>query len=482
MTAFQTRRELETAVYDIDSDEPILDEGWSRWNIGRIRLFGIFVHFKFFALLLAELTVIAAAIYYCYWQTTQFQPQATGWVLAKSLFAAGPISLCFAGMGLYSSRQTLSGSGVLMRYLVATAVAIPILWVMQFFLQTYVTTSDFVVPVLAAILVLAALRILFGGLLESNWLKRRVLVVGSGEKATYVQKVAEDKNQRGFSLVTARPDLHIPGALVRFVKRYRINEVVVAFDDRRNSLPANELLDCRLSGVSVVDVLDFLERETGVIHFEHLQPSWLIFTDGFTGDVFTQTAKRTFDLVVSMVLIVLAMPIILLACLAIKMDRKSPGPILYRQVRVGLNGRDYNVLKFRSMRVDAEKNGQAQWASKDDSRVTAVGEILRNYRIDELPQLFNVLMGTMSLVGPRPERPVFVKALNELNDLYSERHRVKPGVTGWAQLRFPYTDDEDGSIKKLQYDMYYLKNHGLLFDFYILLQTLEVVLFGKGSR
>lgn len=457
-------------------------ERWSRWNVGRIRLFGIFIHFKYFVLLLAELAVITTAIYYCYSQASVDHPQAYGWLIAKSLFAAGPLSMCFAGLGLYSSRQTLTASGILLRYLVASAIAIPALAVVHFILQAYVTAPDFIVPLLLAILLLAGLRAVFGALLDSNLLKRRVLLIGAGEKAIHVQRIASDRNQRGFSLVNVGVDLKAGGSLAALVKRNRINEVVVAFDDRRQTLPAKELLDCRLSGVSVVDVLDFMERETGVIPFEHLQPSWLIFTDGFHANAFSKAAKRTFDVVASAVLIVVAMPLILATCLAIKLDRRSPGPIIYKQVRVGLDGHDFNVFKFRSMRTDAEKNGEAKWASQNDSRVTAVGVVLRKFRIDELPQLFNVLCGTMSLVGPRPERPVFVKALNKLNELYGERHRVKPGVTGWAQLRFPYTDNEEDSIQKLQYDMYYLKNQGFFFDVYILLQTIEVVLFGKGAR
>ncbi len=469
-------------LYNVVHTANVPVERWSHWNVGRIRLFGIFVHFKYFVLLLAELAIVTAAIYYCYSSAALNQPQAPGWLLAKSLIAAGPFSLCFAGLGLYSSRQTLTGYAVLWRYLVASAIAIPLLSALHFLLQTHVTATDFVVPVFLAILLLAGIRMVFAQLLDSDLLKRRVLLIGTGEKASCIQQMANDPNQRGFSLVDTAVDLSVAGALVKHVKQYRINEVVVAFDDRRSTLPAKELLDCRLSGVSVVDVLDFLERETGVIPFEHLQPSWLIFTEGFNANIFSQAAKRTFDVIASGALLALALPLILLTGIAVKMDRKSPGPIFYKQIRVGLDGNNFNVLKFRSMRTDAEKNGKATWASENDSRVTATGAVLRKYRIDELPQLFNVLLGSMSLVGPRPERPVFVESLKQLNNLYTERHRVKPGVTGWAQLRFPYTDNEEDSIQKLQYDMYYLKNQGLVFDFYILLQTIEVVLFGKGSR
>lgn len=471
-----------TGVYTVSGSVAEPAGQWSRWNIGRIRLFGIFVHFKYFALLLAEFAVITGAIYYSYTQTVAPEAHSYSSLLAKSLFAAAPFSLCFAGLGLYSSRQTLSVTGVLLRYLVASALTVPILSFLLFVLQAYTSAVDFIYPVLLSILFLAGFRMVFARFLESDLLKRRVLLVGSGDKAKFVQQVANDPDQRGFSLISTVMDFPEKGSLAAMVKRYRINEVVVAFDDRRKTLPARELLDCRLSGVSVVEVLDFLERESGVIPFEHLQPSWLIFTDGFNVNIFATAIKRAFDICVASLMIILAMPLILLTMLAIKLDVRSPGPVFYRQIRVGQNGRNFNVLKFRSMRSDAEKNGQAQWATQNDSRITAVGEYLRKYRIDEIPQLFNVLAGTMSLVGPRPERPVFVTALSELNELYIERHRVKPGVTGWAQLRFTYTDNEEDSIEKLQYDMYYLKNQGFFFDVYILLQTIEVVLFGKGAR
>ena len=468
--------------WDIHGDADIADEEWSRWNVGRIRLFGIFVHSKFLVLLLAELSVLTVATYYYYSQAASINAQASGWLLAKSLFAAGPFIVCFAGLGLYSSRQTLSGIDLLSRYAVASAITIPIQWVLHLFMQAHVTVVDFVGPVAVAILLLVGFRMIFGRLLDSDLLKRRVLVVGDGEKVSFIEQIANDPNQRGFVLTKANPDLSVAGSLAKCVKRNRINEVVVAFDDRRNTLPAKELLDCRLSGVSVLEVLDFLERETGVIPFEHLQPSWLIYTDGFTSNVFSRTAKRAFDIFASTVLIVLSMPIILLSCIAIKLDWKSPGPIIYKQVRVGLAGQNFHVLKFRSMCADAETDGEAVWAAECDSRITAVGAVLRKYRIDEIPQLFNVLMGSMSLVGPRPERPKFVCELNELNDLYTERHRTRPGVTGWAQIRFPYIDNKEDSIQKLQYDMFYLKQQGFFFDLYILLQTIEVVLFGKGAR
>lgn len=458
------------------------DDRFSHLNIGRIRLFGIFVHFKFLVLMLVELSLVTLATYSVYFQVSLQSPQASGWLFTKSLIAAGPFIVCFAGLGVYSSRQTVSGLALLARYVVASAIAIPMLWVLHFFLDATITVVHLSGPVALAILVIVVLRIVCGRWLDSSFLTRRVLVIGEGSKASSIKELALDSSQRGFELINVNPDLSISGSLVSSVRRHKINEVVVAFDDRRKALPVTELIDCRMSGTSVVDVLDFLERETGVITFEHLHPSWLIFTGGFSVNLFSRAAKRVFDVVMSAMLMCFCLPIMLLTCIAIKLDWRSPGPILYRQSRVGLNGKEFHILKFRSMRTDAEVNGVPKWATENDSRITKVGEILRKYRVDELPQLCNVLAGSMSLVGPRPERPVFVKKLSEVNHFYNERHRVKPGITGWAQLRFPYTDDAEGSILKLQYDMYYLKSQGFFFDLYILLQTIEVVLFGKGAR
>jgi sugar transferase (PEP-CTERM system associated) len=208
----------------------------------------------------------------------------------------------------------------------------------------------------------------------------------------------------------------------------------------------------------------------------------MIFGEGFRRDAFRRYSERLFDLLASFVLLVLTLPLMLLTALAIKLEEGIRAPIFYGQPRVGYAGKVFRVLKFRSMRVDAEKDGRARWAQANDNRVTRVGKFIRKVRIDELPQLFNVLGGQMSFVGPRPERPEFVKQLSETIPYYDERHAVKPGITGWAQLCYPYGASEQDAIEKLQYDLYYVKNHGLIFDFLILLQTVEVIILGKGAR
>jgi len=226
----------------------------------------------------------------------------------------------------------------------------------------------------------------------------------------------------------------------------------------------------------------FLERETGRVHLEVLNPSWIIFAEGFRRDGVRQLTKRIFDIVASLLLVLITWPAMLLTMLAIAIEEGPRAPMLYRQLRVGLDNQAFEVLKFRSMRVDAEGDGRARWATGSDDRVTRVGRFIRKVRIDELPQIFNVLRGHMSFVGPRPERPEFVAKLAESIPYYDERHYAKPGITGWAQICYPYGSSEKDSLEKLQYDLYYVKNHSMLFDLMILLQTVEVVLLGKGAR
>jgi sugar transferase (PEP-CTERM system associated) len=253
-------------------------------------------------------------------------------------------------------------------------------------------------------------------------------------------------------------------------------------DDRRGNLPIRELLDARLQGIDVIDLLQFLERETGKIRVDLVNPGWLIFSSGFRTSRFRRFNKRLVDIVVSATLLLLCWPIMLLIALAIKIEDGFKAPVLYRQCRVGYNDEPFWVLKYRSMRMDAEADGKAVWAMEDDGRITRVGRFLRQYRLDELPQILNVFRGQMSLVGPRPERPEFVDSLKESIPYYSERNTVKPGITGWAQLRYSYGSSAEDAIEKLQYDLYYVKNQSLMLDIMVILQTVEVVLWGKGAR
>jgi sugar transferase (PEP-CTERM system associated) len=276
--------------------------------------------------------------------------------------------------------------------------------------------------------------------------------------------------------------LEASAGILDLCSRFDVHEIVVAMEDRRRGFPILGLLECRLAGLDVTELLTFLERETGRVRIDVLNPSWMIFGDGFRRDTLRLFSSRTLDLVASALLVTLSLPIMLLTMLAIKLEDGWRAPIFYGQARVGLGGQTFIVLKFRSMRTDAERDGQAQWAQKSDPRVTRVGAVIRKLRIDELPQILNVLAGHMSFVGPRPERPQFVAELAQKIPYYVQRHCVKPGITGWAQLCYPYGSSEQDALEKLQYDLYYIKNNTLLFDLAILVQTAEVVFMGKGAR
>ena len=320
--------------------------------------------------------------------------------------------------------------------------------------------------------------------------KRRVLVLGAGNNANLINLDLIDRQfvqVVGFVPLPGQPEVIPPRlqvrpdrGLVEIAMRLQVNELVVAPDERRGGLPMEEMLQCTQQGISVTDLSSFFEREVGMVELEIVDPSWLVFSGGFDHSLPRRLSKRFFDLVAAAVLLLVSWPVMLLVALAVWLETGSP--ILYRQTRVGKDGRAFELYKFRSMRVDAESDGIARWASENDDRTTRVGRFIRKTRLDELPQLFNVLRGQMSFVGPRPERPQFVDQLSQAIRYYPVRHCVKPGLTGWAQLRYPYGASVLDAKRKLKYDLFYVKNHGLLFDLMILLQTVEVVLFGRGAR
>jgi sugar transferase (PEP-CTERM system associated) len=237
-----------------------------------------------------------------------------------------------------------------------------------------------------------------------------------------------------------------------------------------------------MAGVSIVNPPAFLEREQGKLNIEMLSPSWLIFEPGFTRNGIKVVLARLFDVISSLIILIITFPILLLTALIIAAESGFKHPIFYKQTRVGLDGKTFDLLKFRSMKVDAEKDGKAVWAKKNDDRITMIGKFIRKVRIDELPQIINILKGDMRLVGPRPERPEFVRELAKKIPYYEQRHSVKPGLAGWAQLRSPYGATEKDAYEKLQYDLYYVKNYNIVMDLFILIQTVEIVVLGKGAR
>jgi sugar transferase (PEP-CTERM system associated) len=349
----------------------------------------------------------------------------------------------------------------------------------------------------AHVFVLAAVgltgwRLSWAALRPAERLRKRVLVLGVGPGAAQIAAL-RDSAPQPFSIIGFIDDAldagdHVPDGLallgktddlLNLVDELQPDLVLVALADMRRALPLEELLECRLRGLAVQDWATFYEKLTGKVFVRNLRPSWLIFSDGFVKNQLTQTVKRATDLVLAAVGLVACLPLMAVVALAIKLD--SRGPVLFRQARVGQHGRIFVVNKFRSMTVDAERNG-AVWAVLNDPRVTRVGKWLRRLRLDELPQFMNVLIGDMSFIGPRPERPEFVRALQRRIPFYMERHSVKPGITGWAQVRHQYAASVEDSLEKLQYDLYYVKNLSPLLDLLILLSTIQVVLFARGSR
>jgi len=419
----------------------------------------------------------------------------TGNLLPTALLFAFFAVIALFAMGLYTIRQRSGTVGTVLRVVAGLLVAAA-LSALAYFIVPHLTIGRGMLALTTVIGIASSLvaRLLFDRIVDQDLFKRRVLVYGAGRRAASLRDLRRRSDRRGFRLmgfiategdeVSAPTEqlLDRPDDLYAWVVSNPIDEIVVAMDDRRRGFPMHEFLECRLAGIEILELPTFLERETGKVRLDVLNPSWIIFGEGFRASLLQRLVERTVDVVVSLVLLIVAAPAILLTALAIKVEEGLDAPILYRQRRVGQHNVVFDVLKFRSMRVDAESPGQAIWATKDDPRITRVGAFMRKSRIDELPQLINVLRGDMSFVGPRPERPEFVHKLEHTIPYYRERHSVKPGITGWAQLCYPYGSSEKDALEKLQYDLYYVKNRSLLFDLAILVQTVEVVLWGKGAR
>jgi sugar transferase (PEP-CTERM system associated) len=418
----------------------------------------------------------------------------SGQALLSALIFSGILVGCCSALGLYRNSLDKAGYQLLARLSISLLLAIGSLALLSYQLPTLLVAPS----LLALALVLSAAgvaltRSVFHRLAcRAGW-QRRIVVLGCGQRAAELASLNGLYLHRGFvivgfiALANESPAVSQPiqldneNSLDRVIRQLRANEVVIAIDDRRKALPLDALLDAKLNGICVTDLASFYEREQQLVKLDTLSPSWLVFSDGFVNNGLRPFIKRSFDIIASLLLLSASWWLMLLTALAIAVESGWQAPIFYRQQRVGYRNQLFSVIKFRSMQLDAEKNG-AQWAATGDSRVTRVGRVIRKYRIDELPQLFNVLTGEMSFVGPRPERPEFVSTFEDSIPYYKERHRVKPGITGWAQLCYPYGANAEDSRQKLQYDLYYVKNYSLFLDLTIMLSTVEVVLWGKGAR
>lgn len=429
----------------------------------------------------------------------QLGPQGLDTMLLSAVQFALIMTLVGVVFSLFRVGEPRSLTVVLVRTSIALAAGFPI----AYFAFGYTHDASAARQVLAAaslyaLLVVMLIRATVSTMLGTGLGLRRILIVGTGSEALAVEKIIDEMGPRRSVVVGFYPagpsassdDAGAAGKAPRFpgsialpaiVERFKVDEVIIAVREQRGGvLPIRDLLDCRVGGVPVRDLSAFYERVRGEVPIESLKASWLIYGDGFAQDATRTLIKRIFDAVLAAMLLVLALPLMLVTVVAIFLE--SGGPIFFLQERVGRSGRPFLCVKFRSMKCDAELDGVPRWASVNDSRVTRVGRLIRKLRIDELPQLFNVLSGEMSLVGPRPERPAFVAGLREQIRFYDVRHSIKPGVTGWAQVRYAYGSSVEDAKRKLQYDLYYVKNHSLSLDFLILVETVRVVLLGEGAQ
>jgi sugar transferase (PEP-CTERM system associated) len=385
---------------------------------------------------------------------------------------------------------------VLGKLMLALAIAaLPLLAIFYATYPTFATDRGGLVLALAiGSSLLIVWRLVLGWALQRRAFRDRVLIVGSDTGAIDLARELLSRKHLGYQVVgflDADPAAHgkslinprvlgTPSEVLALSRQHGVDRIVVSQFDTRGKLDMDQLLECKTSGISVETCSDYFERLTGKIMLQGLRKSWLIYSDGFLVVPSIQAVKRLCDLLAALVGLVLTAPVMLLTMLAVRLD--SPGPIFFRQERLGRNGRPFVIWKLRSMRQDAEAPGVPQWAEENDPRITRVGRWLRKLRLDELPQLWNVLKGDMSLVGPRPERPEFAKQLSELSVFYSQRLVVRPGITGWAQIRAPYAATFEDSLDKLSYDLYYVKNLSLALDASILGSTIKIVLFGRGGR
>ncbi len=461
-----------------------------------IRIFRHYISTAYLWLMLVEWFVFYLAMH---WGAAVRFLYTSSWysrdeMIMASLVFSVVFTLSSSAIGLYRKTLDREEYNLLERINYSFSVAIFALVLVYYLIpDLMLARSVLVSAIVFSFIGVLLTRYVFYRFVNLDKLKRKVLVIGCGQQASDLEVVNSTFVYRGFEIVgfvalddesSAVPttiSLSEDLTLQDIVRNLSVDEVVIAVDDRRKKLPVDELLDIKMSGVIVMDMLTFYEREQRLVYLKALSPSWLVFSDGFVNDGLRPLVKRSFDVVASILLLAVSWWLMLFTALAIWLESGFRAPVLYRQVRVGYRDRPFKVIKFRSMRVDAEKNG-AQWAKQTDDRITRVGHVIRKFRIDELPQLFNVLKGDMSFVGPRPERPEFVEGFEETIPYYKERHRVKPGITGWAQLCYPYGASEQDTWHKLEYDLYYVKNYSLFLDLAIMMSTVEVVLWGKGAR
>ncbi|NOT84104.1 MAG: TIGR03013 family PEP-CTERM/XrtA system glycosyltransferase [Methylococcaceae bacterium] len=461
-----------------------------------LKIFSHHISWVYLLLFVTELLIFFSSMFFADRIRFMFSPNwyTQEYRLFTSMFFAVMLSCAAFGLGLYRRSLSWSERGLLTRVVISFVAALGLVSFFLLLIPNFtISKGVLAIALSSAFLGMICTRFLFYKLTKHNIFIKNILVIGGGKAAQKIIDSNAGYIHRGFQVlgcivfpgeqVIIKPSLIMDNSksILELITQYRIDEIVITIDDRRGILPIKDLLDCKMVGVTISDLRSFYEREKALIYLENLIPSWFVFSEGFANGGTLVVLKRFFDLLASLILLLITWPVMLLTILAIALESGFDAPVFYRQTRVGENDKYFDVIKFRSMRVDAEKNG-AQWAEEADDRITRVGRFIRKYRIDELPQILNVLKGEMSFVGPRPERPEFVKQFNQSIPFYNERHRVKPGITGWAQLCYPYGSNEYDALQKLQYDLYYIKNISIFLDLTIIIHTVEIILWGKGSR
>ncbi len=470
--------------------------------MGTFRLFKLYLRVPFLVLALIEFAICIIAVFIAvYARFDGLVLESIGGTdspIVSSITFGLVMTMSMMAMGLYQSSFRGGSLGIFLRTLIGFFVGAVALALIYYVMPSlYLGRGVLAIATVLAFFMVGTVRPIFFYYVDQDVIKVRVGVIGAGKRAASIEnRLRRKSDRRGFKVVNyiiinEEEDNEISSSsaitlgeqtLLQYCDEFKVDELVVALDERRERLPIDELLECKLSGVDVIDVLTFFEREQGKLPLDIMKPDWLIFSDGFDQGALRDVFKRSFDITVSALILSITWPLIAFAAIAIKLEDGWSAPIIYRQIRTGQRNLPFGVLKFRSMSINAEIDGKAQWASKNDYRITRVGGFIRRTRIDELPQIINVLLGDMSFVGPRPERPEIIEDLINEIPYYRDRHRVKPGITGWAQVCYPYGASIDDSRHKQEFDLYYVKNHTIFLDLLILFQTAEVVLFGKGVR
>jgi len=459
-----------------------------------IRIFNHWLRLRSLAQMLFDFSFVIVGMLIAVMWVSNGLPINLGQVLTYAVLLGAVMMVINSWLGFYERHNKRNLIETRARAVLSLYLAVPIAYVIFALLPITTVKYEFIhLSAMSAVFGMLVARVGATHATSSSMLTRRILVFGTGDHALAVKR-ALNKSDPSAEIVGFFPGPNEEGAsvpanlilsrtrsLTDTATSMKVDEIVVAVTERRGgSMPLRELLDCKLHGIRVLDLASHFEQTLGQIRLDSLYAGWLIFGDGFRQGMMRTAIKRVFDIICASILILLALPVMAVTAVAIVMENGFP--LLYRQERVGRNGRLFKVIKFRSMRRDAEKDGKPIWAKAQDDRVTKVGRLIRKIRVDELPQLFSVLKGDMSLVGPRPERPYFVDQLTKEIPFYAVRHSVKPGVTGWAQVRYHYGATVEDSAEKLQYDLYYVKNHSLFLDFLILFETVGVVLTGKGAQ